>query len=114
MWLLSNKFFFPVFQIAILLLLVIVLWREFGPLSDDGAEVLRGAESMRFLERYTGLALAAIIAIVNKSVFDDEKSGFQHYSASINLFDLCAIVYMCYISQTGRNLLIGIFEKISH
>jgi len=115
MWrFLSNKFFFPAFQVALLILLVIVLWRDFGSWSGDGveAEVLRGPESMKVLWQYTGLVMSIVIAFVNKSVFDDEQNQFERYSVFFNLFDVGAIIYMCYFSQTGINFLIKL--PISH
>jgi hypothetical protein len=62
---------------------------------------------MSVLEKSTGLAIAAIITIVNKSVFDDNDSHWHHYSAAINFFDLVGIFYLCYLSPWGRNQIIG-------
>jgi hypothetical protein len=106
----SNNFFFPLFQFAILALLVYAVWRDYRPIVPSGitATVTRGSESMEILKRYTGLVIAAIITVVNKSVFDDKDSDWRHWSAFINLFDLCAVVYLCYVSPFGRNFIVGL------
>jgi len=58
-----------------------------------------------------GLAIAAIITVVNQSVFSDSDSFWRHYSAAVNLFDLCSVVYLCYFSNTGRNFIIGVNNR---
>jgi hypothetical protein len=67
---------------------------------------------MKALERITGLVIAAIITVINKSVFDDNESGWKHYSAMINVFDLTAIVYLLYVSPWGRNYIVMLNEGL--
>jgi hypothetical protein len=67
---------------------------------------------MSVLGKFTGLAIATIITIVNKSVFDDNESCWHHYSAAINFFDLVAITYLCYLSPWGRNKIIGLNNRL--
>ena len=57
-------------------------------------------------EKFTGLFIAAIITIINKSVFDDNEVHWKHYSAAISAFDLIAIIYLCYVSQGAENILL--------
>jgi hypothetical protein len=110
----SNVYFFPVFQAVILMILLFALWRDYRPKISSGfsGTLTRGPQSMTMLEKTTGLVIAAIITIVNKSVFDDPDAGWRHYSASVNLFDLCAIIYFCYVSSFGRNLILGINNRL--
>lgn len=61
---------------------------------------------MKTLDKITGLVIAAIITIINKSVFDEDKT-WSHYAAFFNSVDILAIVYVCYFSPWGRNLIIG-------
>src|ERR1700686_5303261 len=105
----SNIYFFPLLQLALLSIFLFALWRDCHPLMPSGisATVTRASESMSVLEKVTGLVIAAIITIIDKSVFDDDDAGWQHYSAIINALDLGAIVYLCYISSWGRNRIIG-------
>lgn len=74
--------------------------------------VRRATDSMSTLEKITGLVIAAIITVINKSVFDDNDSGWKHYSAVINAFDLTAIIFLCYVSPWGRNHIIGLIERL--
>jgi hypothetical protein len=53
-----------------------------------------------------------IVTIVNKSVFDDDGSGWRRYSAFINLTDLTAIAYLFYFSPIGRNYIIGLMGRL--
>jgi hypothetical protein len=108
MALFSNDYFFPLLQIALVVLLLFAIWADYRPLppSEVSAVVKRGRESMNTLEKITGVVIAAIVTIINKSVFDDNDSGWKHYSAAINGFDLVAIIYLCYVSPWGRNYII--------
>jgi hypothetical protein len=100
----SNDYFFPIMQLALFCLL---LWAFRRDSNRDGPGVVTRAEtSMGMLERATGLAVLAIVTIVNKSVFDTKS--WADYSAAINTFDLGAILYLCYFSRWGRNRIIGI------
>jgi hypothetical protein len=76
------------------------------------AVVLRGPRSMTALEKVTGLVIAAIITVINKSVFDDNEAGWKHYSAAINLFDLMTIIYICYLSPRSRNRIRELIERL--
>lgn len=67
---------------------------------------------MSTLEKITGFVIAAIVTIANKSVFDDDETGWKHYSAVINAFDLLAIVYLCYLSPWGRNHIIRFITRV--
>jgi hypothetical protein len=60
--------------------------------------VRRGEQSMTTLEKITGLVIAAIVTIINESVFDDDAAGWQRYSGAFNLLDLVMIIYLCYFS----------------
>lgn len=106
----SNNFVFPALQLALLALLLWALWRDYAS-RGGGITVRRGPESMDVLQRATGLVIAAIVTIVNKSVFDDSDTGWRHYSAAINAFDLASIVYLCYVSSWGRNKIIGVRNR---
>jgi hypothetical protein len=114
MAILSNHYFFPFLQLALLALLLFAVWHDYRPLTPSGisATVTRASESMSILEKVTGLVIAAIVTIINKSVFDDGDSGWQHYSAIINALDLGAIVYLCYVSSWGRNHIIGLNARL--
>jgi hypothetical protein len=114
MAILSNSYFFPLVQLALLALLLYAIWRDYRPLIPGGfsATVLRGLESMNALEKITGIVIAAIITIINKSVFDDDETNWKHYSAVINAFDLITIIYLCYVSPWSRNHIIGFRERI--
>jgi hypothetical protein len=108
----SNTYFFPVMQIALFVLFTFAIWCDYGPLPENksgdraDATVLRGLESMSILEKITGLVIAAIVTIINKSVFDDDAAGWQGYSAVFNLLDLVMIIYLCYFSSWVRNNII--------
>ena len=69
------------------------------------ATIRRGLEAMNMFEKFTGLFIAAIITIINKSVFDDNEVHWRHYSAAINAFDLIAIIYLCYVSPLATTIL---------
>jgi hypothetical protein len=68
--------------------------------------VTRGEESLKTLDKVTGVVIAAIITIVNKSVFDEDKT-WSHYAAFFNVVDILAVLYVVYFSRWGRNLIIG-------
>jgi hypothetical protein len=103
----SNAYFFPLMQIALFTLFFFAIWRDYRPLGPGiQAKVLRGEQTMTTLEKVTGLAIAAIVTITNKSVFDDDDAGWQSYSAVFNLLDLAMIVYLCYFSSWARNNII--------
>jgi ABC-type transport system involved in multi-copper enzyme maturation permease subunit len=112
MMIFSNAWIFPVMQVALLALAAFAIYRDCFPSSTNtsgdrvDAIVVRGPATMGTLEKITGLAVAAIITIINKSVFDDDESGWQHYSAIFNFVDLAAIVYLFYFSSWTRNNLI--------
>jgi hypothetical protein len=130
----SNYYFFPLLQVALLALMLFAIWREWrarrdaaggsrpGGMSatptfevtgsDATGTVRRGPQSMSALEKVTGLVIAAIITVINKSVFDDNEAGWNHYSAAINAFDLIAIVYLCYISLWGRTHIFACIERL--
>jgi hypothetical protein len=109
MTILSNQYFFPLLQLALLSLLLFAVWDDYRPLTPGG--VMPGDESMSMLQRAVGLVIAAIVTIINKSVFDDDDADWQHYSAFINAADLGAIVYLCYVSPWGRNHIIGLKRR---
>jgi hypothetical protein len=67
---------------------------------------------MSALQKVTGLVIAAIITVINKSVFDDNEAGWKQYSAVINAFDLIAIIYLCYVSPWGRTHIFGCIERL--
>jgi hypothetical protein len=103
----SNAYVFPLMQIALFLLFMFAIWRDYRPLGPGiHANVLRGEQSMTTLEKVTGLVIAAIVTVINKSVFDDDDAGWQRYSAAFNLLDLVMIVYLCYFSSWVRNSII--------
>ena len=103
----SNTLFFPVMQIALFALFIFAVWCDYRPLGPGvHATVLRGEQSMTTLEKITGLVIAAIVTIINKSVFDDDDAGWQSYSAAFNLLDLMIIIYLCYFSPWVRNNII--------
>ena len=68
--------------------------------------VTRADESMKTLNKTIGVAVAVIVTIVNKSVFDANKE-WANYSAFFNTVDLLAILYLFYLSSWGRNKIIG-------
>jgi hypothetical protein len=111
MAILSNQYFFPLLQVGLLGLLAFALRRDYGT-TPDGVFVKRGLESMKTLQWVTGLVIAAIVTIINKSVFDDD-AGWRHYSAIINAVDLGAIVYLCYFSPWSRNHILGLFNRLT-
>ena len=103
----SNGYFFPLMQIALFLFFIFAIWCDYRPLGPGiHASVLRGEQSMTTLEKITGLVIAAIVTIINKSVFDDDAAGWQRYSAAFNLIDLVMIIYLCYFSSWVRNNII--------
>jgi len=127
----SNYYFFPLLQLALLALVLFAIWREWlarrvaaGGMSatpsptfevtgsDATGTVRRGPQSMSTLEKVTGLVIAAIITVINKSVFDDNEAGWNHYSAVINAFDLIAVVYLCYVSPWGRTHIFACIERL--
>jgi hypothetical protein len=134
----SNFYFFPLLQFALLALLFFAGWRDwraqraanggsraggmsgtpsptFGVTgSDADLTATRGPATMSTLERVTGLVIAAIITVMNKSVFDDNEAGWKHYSAVFNAFDLIAIIYLCYLSKWGRSHIIARIERLRH
>jgi hypothetical protein len=123
MTILSNSYFFPLLQFALLALVIFAIWRDrliqlllFATIWRDRPRatlaVTRGPESMGTLEKITGLVIAAIITVINKSVFDDNEAGWKHYSAVTNAFDLIAIIYLCYISPWGRNHIFALNERL--
>ena len=132
----SNYYFFPLLQLALLALMLFAIWHEWrarrnaasgsrpGGMSatppptfevtgsDATLTVRRGQQSMSTLEKITGLVIAAIITVINKSVFDDNEAGWKHYSAVINAFDLITIIYLCYISPWGRTYIFACIERL--
>jgi hypothetical protein len=104
----SNAYFFPLMQIALFMLFSFAIWRDSRPLRPGGfqATPLRGEQTMTTLEKIAGLAIAAIVTIINKSVFDDDDAGWKSYSAVFNLLDLAMIAYLCYFSSWARNNII--------
>jgi len=130
----SNTYFFPMLQFALLMLLLFAIWRDYRPAPRSrsagllstlsvgmsqittgiNATVRRGLEAMNMFEKFTGLFIAAIITIINKSVFDDNEVHWKHYSAAINAFDLIAIIYLCYVSPWGRKHIIGFNQREEH
>ena len=113
MELLTNDWFFPALQVS---LFVLLLWTFFKdhPLSAPSgvsATVLRGEQSMTTLQKATGLVIAGIVTIINKSVFDTD-AVWKQYSAFFNVIDLAAIIYICYFSSWGRNLILSINEQL--
>src|SRR5262245_33784326 len=66
--------------------------------APEGIFVKRGPESMSTLQKAAGLVIAAIVTIINKSVFDDNSAPWRQYSAIINTIDLGAIIYLFYLS----------------
>jgi len=114
---LSNIYFFPFLQISFLGFLVWALWRDGFPFprrrpGDAALTVKRGDASMSLLEKVTGLVAAAIITIINKSVFEDDKAVWRHYSAAIDTFDMIVIVYLCYVSPFGRNFIFSCILRL--
>jgi hypothetical protein len=107
----SNSYFFPLLQLALLALLLFAIWCD-RPWMSTTLIVERGAGSMTALEKITGLVIAAIITVINKSVFDDNEAGWKHYSAAINTFDLIAIIYLCYLSAEGRARIFAFIERL--
>jgi hypothetical protein len=95
-------------QIALFALFAFAIWCDYRPEDTSGirATVLRGPESMGTLEKITGLVIAALVTIINKSVFDDDSAGWQSYSAAFNFVDLGMIVYLCFFSPWVRNNII--------
>ena len=95
MELLSNDVVFPALQIAIVIVLIYVIYRDRSPIPSPGAiahaEVVRGDQSMKRLERTTGLVLALIITLINKSVFDADPH-WAAYAAFFNVLDVGAIL----------------------
>jgi hypothetical protein len=52
------------------------------------------------------LAISIVIAFINNDVFSDKEYWATNHSVFINLFDFLSIIYVCYISGWGRNLII--------
>jgi hypothetical protein len=115
MAILSNQYFFPLLQFGLLGLFLFTLWCDYRPITPGGinATVMRGPQSMSTLQKATGLVIAAIVTIINKSVFDDDDAGWRHYSAFINAADLFVIVYLCYVSPWSRNHILGLFNRLT-
>ncbi|HXD46927.1 MAG TPA: hypothetical protein VN655_17515 [Pseudolabrys sp.] len=107
MSLVSNDLFFPFLQI---LLVLVTGWAAFIDVRSAGRGssmvVTRADESMKTLNKTIGVAVAVIVTIVNKSVFDANKE-WANYSAFFNTVDLLAILYLFYLSSWGRNKIIG-------
>ena len=61
---------------------------------------------MKTLDKITGVVIVAIITIINKSVFDEDKTWNQ-YAAFFNLVDIVIVVYIGYFSPWGRNAIIS-------
>jgi hypothetical protein len=80
------------------------------PNSGTSFTVVRGKEPMNTLEKATGLVIAGVVTIINKSVFDTDTI-WKQYSAFFNVFDLAAVIYICYFSRWGRNYIISISER---
>jgi hypothetical protein len=109
MTILSNVYMFPLLQIIVLIFLIFALQKDFRARKSsafDGSEVIRGANSMTSLEKVTGLAISIVIAFINNDVFSDKEYWATNHSVFINLFDFLSIIYVCYISGWGRNLII--------
>ena len=73
----SNHWFFPVTQLALLCAWLYAVWRDYPvrwQRKQGGVQmtVTRGEESMRTLDKVTGVVIAAVITIINKSVFDED------------------------------------------
>jgi hypothetical protein len=102
---LSNLYFFPALQLGLMVLWLFAMYKDSYP-SGIGI-VTRSSDTMTTLQKVTGLVIAAIITIINKSVFDT-KIIWSDYSALINALDLAAIVYVCYFSRWGRNRIVAI------
>src|SRR5262249_10293456 len=103
-----QHLFFPIMQIALFVLFAFAIWCDYRPQDTSGirATVLRGPQSMGTLEKITGLVIAAIVTIINQSVFDDDRVWWQSYSAAFNFVDLAMIVYLCFFSSWVRNNII--------
>ena len=127
----SNTCFFPLLQFALLMLLLFAIWRDYRPAPRSrsvgllstisvgmsqittgvNATIRRSLEVMNMFDKFIGLFFAAIITVLNKSVFDDNEVHWRHYSAAINTFDLIAIIYLCYVSPWGRNHIFGFNQR---
>jgi hypothetical protein len=104
----SNYYFFPIAQTVLLATLLWAIFRDVRGkwLRGRGVTVTRGEESMMTLEKITGIVAAGVVTIANKSVFDAEPF-WKQYSAFFNVADVCAVLYLCYFSGWGRNLILG-------
>jgi hypothetical protein len=107
----SNYYFFPIVQALLLAVVVVTLvcdgrLRSQRRRSPVGA-VNRGAESMNAIDKFTGAVIALVITIINKAVFDEDKT-WSHYAAFFDLANVLAILYLGYLSPWMRNKIIGL------
>jgi len=109
----ANQFFFPLLQIVVVSFFAFAIYQDHFRPPSPGIPVLirRGDESMKRLEKATGLVLALVITIINKGVFDAEPV-WKAYSAFFNLLDVAAILYACYFSSWGRNRIFSLLERL--
>jgi hypothetical protein len=113
---LTNYYFFPFFQMVLVALTLFAVFKDrYRPAQTGGMSVkltvTRSEASMALLQKVTGLALGAIVTVINKSVFEQEKI-YAAYSAAFNALDLVCIAYLCYISGWGRNFIIGASNRL--
>jgi len=101
---LSDAYIFPLFQVA---LLGCLAWC-FGLDRPGGAQVaagfragvIRGDASMKILGVTAGFA-TTVVALINNTALKEEM-WLKDYSVLFNVLDVGAILYMCFLSQTGR------------
>jgi hypothetical protein len=61
---------------------------------------------MSLAGKVTGVAIVAVITIINRSVFDEDTT-WSHYAAFFNLTDILAVLYVGYFSPWVRNFIIA-------
>jgi hypothetical protein len=123
MWLVTDDRFFLVPQVLLLgcWLWAVYLDRIAGSLAgasrDDAstsslrasANVIRGDRSMAILGTTAGF-ITTVIALINSTALKEEM-WLKHYSVVFNIFDVCAILYLCFMSRTAREWILGNFER---
>ncbi len=110
MTILSNEYMFPLFQLSLLLIYLfsIVMDRTTRKSPFNGSEIIRGDNSMDMLNMASGFFISVIVALINNMVFSENDYVAGKYSVLINIVDLIAIIYVCYISAWGRNRIIAL------
>lgn len=109
----TDPFVFPLFQAAILGACLYGMYRERkalrkkpAPVSVSGA-VTRGDESFKRFGVAYGF-LSVLVLQVNNSALSN-VTWLVGNSTVVNVFDLIALVYLCFYNSWFRNLVIGLY-----